>query len=45
VRLCERVLLIHQGSIVDEINITEHSMSEAEALESRLMQTAEYSHE
>jgi len=45
VRLCERVLLIHQGSIVDEVDITDHSMAEAEALETRLMQTTGYSHE
>jgi len=45
VRLCERVLLIHQGKIVEHIDILEHSMAEAETLENRLMQIACYSHE
>ena len=45
VRLCDRVLLIHQGRIIDDVNITLHSMDEAEALESNLMQVAKYDHE
>jgi len=45
VRLCERVLLMHQGQIIDEAKIVEHNMDEAEALENRLMQLANYSHE
>ena len=38
VRLCDRVLLIHQGRIIDEVDIVQHNMDEAEVLESRLMQ-------
>ncbi|TLS67348.1 ABC transporter ATP-binding protein [Mariprofundus erugo] len=40
VRLCNRVLLIHQGSMIDTIHISAHSMEEAAMLENRLIQTA-----
>lgn len=45
VRLCDHVLLIHQGSIIDRIDISAHSMEEAAALENRLIQSAGNSHE
>jgi len=45
VRLCDQILLIHQGSIIDRIDISDHSMEEAEALEARLINNAAYSHE
>jgi len=45
VRLCDRILLIHHGRIIDKVDIILHSMDEAEALESRLMQTAKQSYE
>jgi len=44
VRLCNRVVLMHRGQIIDEVDIIEHNMVEAEALENRLMQMAD-SHE
>ena len=44
VRLCNQVLLMHRGKIIDEIDIIEHNMVEAEALERKLMQMAD-SHE
>lgn len=45
VRLCDRILLIHQGTIIDDVAVFDHSMEEAEVLESRLMQAAKDSHE
>ncbi len=44
VRLCDEILLIKAGKIIETVNIVDHSMDEAIALENRLIQTSDHSY-
>jgi len=44
VRLCDHILLMNRGEIIETVNISAHSMEEAVMLEDKLMQIAGQTH-
>jgi len=44
VRLCDDILLMNRGEIIETVNICNHSMEEAVMLEDKLMQIAGHAH-
>ncbi|MDX8406050.1 MAG: ABC transporter ATP-binding protein [Mariprofundus sp.] len=44
VRMCDNILLMNRGEIIETVNISKHSMEEAVMLENKLMQIAGQTH-